>query len=172
MQQDMPGLNGGRPASAGDEVVRFRFVPVLFWAIGLAAVAFAALVSVGIARPDPGAPAMAWGDWLALAVIWAVAAFFASALVLRPITRLALGADGSVRLATRTPFAATERRLEPGSLSRVELRRNHFGPLFGWQLVLRWADGRSLVLNERADAAAQAALAGEIARRLGIGEPR
>jgi hypothetical protein len=59
MRQDMPGPNGGRPASAGDEVVRFRFVPVLFWAIGLAAVAFAALVSVGIARPDPGAPAMA-----------------------------------------------------------------------------------------------------------------
>lgn len=172
MRQDMRGLNGSRPAAAGDMVVRFRLVPLFFWAIGLAAVAFAALVSIEIARPGPGAPAMAWGDWLLLAAIWAAAAFFASALVLRPITRLVLGADGSVRLATRTPFAATERRLEPGSLSRVELRRNRFGPIGGWQVVLRWTDGRSLVLNERGDAAAQAALAGEIARRLGIGEPR
>jgi hypothetical protein len=87
------------------------------------------------------------------------------------MTRLTLGADGSVRLATRTLFGARERCVEPGQVARVELRRNPFGPITGWQVTLHWRAGGRLVVSERTDTAAQAALAAELARRLGLDAP-
>jgi len=154
--------------AATDVVVRYRLAPLFYWAIVLAMLGFVALVTVTFFSPSQGSPGTGWFDWLGMAVLWAMGAFFAHVLARAPMTRLTLGADGSVRLATRTLFAARERRLDPGSVTQVELRRNVFGPILGWQVILHCSDGRSLVLSERADAAAQSALAEELERRLGL----
>ena len=153
-------------------MVRHRAAPLFYWAISLAGIAFAALVTGNMLGAQAGAPAMAWYDWLGLALILGWGGFLAFPLARIPMTRLTLGADGSVRLATRTLFAARETRLEPGAVGRVELRRNHFGPVQGWQVILHWREGGRLIVNERADGAAQSALAEEIACRLGVGQDR
>jgi hypothetical protein len=163
----MPDLTS--PHAKADTVVTYRAAPLLYWAMFGALSAFMVLVLVLAFRPDPGAPPMGWFDWVGFAAIVAAAAFFAWLPFRVPMTRLTLGTDGSVRLATRTPLAARERRLEPGSVARVELRRNVFGLIRGWQIILHWQGGGRMVLNERGDGAAQAALAREIERRLGVG---
>ena len=163
----MPDLTS--PDAKADMVVKYRLAPLLYWAIFGALFAFMAVMLAQALEPDPGAPPMGWFDWVGFAAIAAAAAFFAWVPFRVPMTWLTLGADGSVRLATRTPFAARERRLEPGSVARVELRRNVFGLLHGWQIILHWQGGGRMVLNERGDGAAQAALAREIERRLGVG---
>ena len=162
----MPPLTPGADASA-DRVVRYRITPLLFWAACLAAVGFVVLVTVPLFSSGTWR-AMAWYDWLGMAVVWAWGGFMAWLPTRMAMTRLTLGADGSVRLATRTLFAARDRLLQPGSVLRVDVRRNHFGPICGWQLMLHWREGGHLVVNERVDAAAQLALAEEIARRLGV----
>ena len=148
-------------------VVRQRLGALLAWAIGLAGLAFVALVTLEVAAPGPDAPGMTAFDWLGLALACAMGGGFALMLLRSAMTRLTLGADGTVHLATRAPFAKHEARLEPGSVTRVEVRRNHFGPIQGWQVILHWRAGGRLVVTERADAAAQRALAAELARRLG-----
>jgi hypothetical protein len=164
----MPDLNPSDAAAATDQVVRHRFAPLVAWAIGLAVLALAVLLTVAMASAEGGAPGMTWFDWAAMAFFWAMGGIGAWTLTRAAMTWLTLGADGSVRLATRTLFGGRERRLEPGEVSRVELRRNPFGPIMGWQVILHWRAGGRLVVSERIDAAAQAALAEDIARRLGL----
>lgn len=153
---------------ATDVVIRYRMAPALYWVLFGAMAAFMAFVIVLAFQPDPGAPPMGWFDWAGYALVVAAGAFFAWVPSRIAMTWLTLGADGSVRLATRTPFAARERRLDPGSVARVELRRNYRGLVAGWQVILHWTGGGRLVLNERWDAAAQQALARELERRLGL----
>lgn len=167
----MPDRNQSDAAAATDQVVRHRFAPLVAWAIGFAGVGFVVLVTVKMISAADGVPAMTWFDWLAMALLWAFGGVFAWLLARTAMTRLTLGADGSVRLATRTLFGARERRVEPGAVARVELRRNPFGPIMGWQVTLHWRAGGRLVVSERIDAAAQAALAEELARRLGLDAP-
>lgn len=155
-------------AATADVVIRYRVAPVIYWVLFGAMSAFMALIIVMAFQPDPSAPPMGWFDWIGFALVVAAGGFFAWVPSRIAMTSLTLGADGSVRLATRTPFAARQRRLEPGSIARVELRRNYRGLINGWQVILHWPGGRRLVLNERSDAAAQLALAQELERRLGL----
>lgn len=155
-------------AATADVVIRYRVAPAIYWVLFGALSAFMALIIVMAFQPDPRAPPMGWFDWIGLALVVAAGGFFAWAPSRIAMTWLTLGADGSVRLATRTLFAARERRLEPGSVARVELRRNYRGLIAGWQVILHWTGGGRLVLNERGDAAAQLALAQELERRLGL----
>lgn len=155
-------------AASVDVVVRYRATPVIYWVTFGAMSAFMALIIVMAFAPDPAALPMRWFDWLGYAAIAAAGSFFAWAPTRIAMTWLTLGADGSVRLATRTPFAARERRLEPGSVARIELRRNFIGLIRGWRIILHWQGGGRLVLNERIDGAAQLALAQELERRLGL----
>lgn len=164
----MPDLTRPHPAPIADVVIRYRVVPVIYWVLCGAWVAFMAFVIVLAFQTDPGAPPMGWFDWIAYALVVAAGGFFAWLPSRIAMTWLTLGADGSVRLATRTPFAARDRRLEPGSVARVELRRTYRGLIAGWQVILHWTGGGRLVLNERRDAAAQQALARELERRLGV----
>jgi hypothetical protein len=167
----MPDLNPSDAAAATDQVVRHRFAPLVAWAIGLAGLGFVVLVTVGMVSAADSGPDMTWFDWLAMALLWGAGGVFAWLLARAAMTRLTLGADGSVVLATRTLFGARERRLEPGEVARVDLRRNPFGPIRGWQVILQWRAGGRLVVSERMDTAAQAALAEELARRLGLDAP-
>ncbi|MFB2896929.1 hypothetical protein ACE1CI_28785, partial [Aerosakkonemataceae cyanobacterium BLCC-F50] len=132
----MPDLNPSDAAATTDQVVRHRIAPLLAWAIGLAGLGFAVLMTVGMVSAADGGPGMTWFDWLAMAAIWGFGGVFAWLLARTAMTRLTLGADGSARLATRTLFGARERRVEAGEVARVEVRRNHFGPIMGWQVIL------------------------------------
>lgn len=155
-------------AATADVVIRYRVAPVIYWVMFGAMSAFMALIIVMAFQPDPRAPPKGWFDWIGYALVVAAGGFFAWAPSRIAMTWLRLGADGSVRLATRTPFVARERRLEPGSVARVELRRNYRGLIAGWQIILHWQGGGRLVLNERWNAAAQQALAQELEHRLGV----
>lgn len=165
----MPELNTPQAAPRREMVVRHRMGPLSYWVLSGAMITFVATVLAQVYEPMTGAPGMRWFDWLALAALLAVAAFFAWLPFRAPMTSLTLGADGSIRLATRTPFAAREMRLDPGAVRQVELRRNFFGPIRGWQVILRWPDGGRLVISERWNIAAQVALVEELERRLGLG---
>ncbi len=156
-----------QPSPTADVVIGYRVAPMIYWVLLGAMSAFMALIIVMAFQPDPRSPPMGWFDGIAYALVVGAGAFFAWAPSRIAITWLTLGADGSVRLATRTPFAARHRRLEPGSVARVELRRNHRGLVAGWQIILHWQGGCRLMLNERTDAAAQKDLAQELERRLG-----
>jgi hypothetical protein len=164
----MPDPNRPHASATADVVITYRVAPVIYWVMFGAMSAFMALVIVMAFEPDPAAPPMGWFDWIGYALVVAAGAFFAWAPSRIAMTWLTLGADGSVRIATRTPFAARERRLEPGSVARVELRRNYRGVIAGWQVILHWTGGGRLVVNERWNAAAQLDLAQELERRLGL----
>lgn len=149
------------PPAAAERRLR-NLAPAAVWVGLLALLGFLALVTGLLLREAAG-----WADWGIMALLWALLALGLRAGLAVPCTWLTLRPDGSVHLVSRTPFARRAEVLAPGSLGHIEVMRNHFGPILGYQIRLHLRDGRRLMVSERVDGARQQALAAEIARRLG-----